>query len=127
MKRMKKEFTLKKRARSFRFAFNGMIYLLKHEPNAWIHLIITIMVIVFGILLKLNLTEWSLVVLATGLVLMAEAMNSAIEKTGNKISPEKNDWAGRIKDLSAGAVLLAAIAAATVGLIIFIPKLIAYL
>ena len=120
---MKNYFNIKKRARSFRFAFTGIICLFKHEPNAWIHLTITIMVIVFGMLLKINLTEWSLVVLAIGLVLTAEAMNSAIEKTVDRISPEKNDWAGRIKDISAGAVLLAAIAAATVGLIIFIPKI----
>ncbi len=124
MKRMKKEFTLIKRARSFRFAFNGIIILFKYEPNAWIHMAIAVLVIVFGSMLNLNATEWCLIALAFGLVLMAEAMNSAIENTVDMMSPEQNDRAGRIKDLSAGAVLLAAIAAATVGLIIFIPKII---
>ena len=124
MKRMKKEFTLIKRARSFRFAFNGIIILFKYEPNAWIHMAIAVLVIVFGSMLNLNATEWCLIALAFGLVLMAEAMNSANENTVDMMSPEQNDRAGRIKDLSAGAVLLAAIAAATVGLIIFIPKII---
>ena len=124
MKRMKKEFTLIKRARSFRFAFNGIIILFKYEPNVWIHMAIAVLVIVFGSMLNLNATEWCLIALAFGLVLMAEAMNSANENTVDMMSPEQNDRAGRIKDLSAGAVLLAAIAAATVGLIIFIPKII---
>ena len=121
---MKKEFTLKRRTGSFRFAFNGMILLFKYEPNAWIHLTIAILVIVLGFILNLKAAEWCLVVLAIGLVLMAEAMNSAIEKTVDRISPDKNVWAGRIKDLSAAGVLLASLAAAAVGLIIFIPKII---
>jgi diacylglycerol kinase len=87
----------------------------------------TCLKIVLGLLLNLHATEWSLVLLAIGLVLMAEAMNSAIEKIVDRISPEKNDWAGRIKDLSAAGVLLAAFSAAMIGLIIFIPKLIALL
>jgi diacylglycerol kinase (ATP) len=124
---MRKEFKLKKRALSFKFAFDGIVYLLKNEPNALIHVIITFSVIVLGLLLNLHATEWSLVLLAIGLVLMAEAMNSAIEKIVDRISPEKNDWAGRIKDLSAAGVLLAAFSAAMIGLIIFIPKLIALL
>jgi diacylglycerol kinase len=121
---MKEEFKIKNRTRSFRYAFNGIILLLKHEPNARIHLTITLAIIILGLLINLHTVQWCLVALAVGLVLMAEAMNSAIEKLVDHISPEKKEWAGQIKDLSAAGVLLAALAAATVGLIIFIPKLI---
>ena len=124
MKHMKKEFSLKRRTGSFRFAFNGIIFLFKYEPNAWIHLTIAILVIVFGFILGLKAAEWCLVILAIGLVLMAEAMNTAIENMVDMISPENNELAGRIKDLSAAGVLLAAIGATTAGLIIFIPKII---
>ena len=120
---MNQEFNLKKRAKSFRYAFNGIMFLLKREPNAWIHITITVAVIILGLLINLHSAQWCLISLAAGLVLMAEAMNSAIEKLVDRISPEKNEWAGTIKDLSAAGVLLAAISAAIVGLIIFIPKL----
>lgn len=86
---MKKKFSINHRARSFRFAFNGIVYLIKHEPNAWIHLAITIVVIIAGLLLELHAAQWCLVTLAIGIVWMAESMNSAIEKLVDRISPEK--------------------------------------
>ncbi len=122
---MKKAFKIKDRARSFKYAFNGIICLLKQEPNARIHMTMIVVVIAVGLLINLHAAQWCLIVMAAGLVMMAEAMNSAIEKLVDHISPEKKEWAGRIKDLSAAGVLLAAIAAAAVGLLIFIPELIA--
>lgn len=124
---MNRKYHIKNRARSFRCAFNGIMFMLKHEPNARIHLTITAGVIVFGLLINLHAAQWCLIALAAGLVLMAETMNSAIEKLVDHISPEKNEWAGRIKDLSAAGVLLAALGAAIVGVIIFIPELISLL
>lgn len=112
------------RIRSFGYAFKGIWLLFRDTQNARIHLFAMICVIVAGVLLQISLTEWCAVSLCIGGVLAAEAFNSAIESIADKVSPEKNELIGKAKDLGAGAVLLMAIAAATVGLIIFIPKLV---
>lgn len=112
------------RIRSFGFAFKGIGTLFKETQNARIHLFAMICVIVAGFLLKISLWEWCVVSLCIGGVLAAEAFNSAIESIADKVSPEKNDLIGKAKDLGAGAVLLMALASATAGIIIFIPKLI---
>ena len=77
------------------------------------------------ILLHLSPTEWIIITLCIGLVLAAEAVNSAIEALADRVSAEYDEAIKRTKDLAAGAVLLLAIASAIVGLIIFLPKLIA--
>lgn len=114
---------MKKRLLSFKYAFNGLALLFRGEPNAWIHLVAAAGVITAGILLKINALEWALVIFAIGLVFSTELFNSAIEEIVNKVSPERNETAGKIKDLAAGAVLMAAITSAIIGLIIFIPKI----
>lgn len=116
------KFSFKKRAKSFVYAFAGIKELIKKEHNAWIHCFATICVIVCGIFFNISRMEWIAVSICIGMVLMAEAFNSAIERLTDIVSPEYNKKAGKVKDLAAGAVLLAAIGAATVGLIIFIPK-----
>lgn len=116
-------FTLRKRLRSFRYAFNGVWLLITKEHNAWIHCFAAVCVVVAGVLLGLSRMEWVAVVLTIGAVLAAEAVNSAIEALADLVSPEYNAAIKRTKDLAAGAVLLMAIAAAIVGAILFIPKL----
>lgn len=116
------KFSFKKRAKSFVYAFAGIKELIKKEHNAWIHCFATICVIVCGIFFNISRMEWIAVSICIGMVLMAEAFNSAIERLTDIVSPEYNKKAGKVKDLAAGAVLLAAIGAATVGLIIFVPK-----
>lgn len=116
------KFSFKKRAKSFVYAFAGIKELIKKEHNAWIHCFATICVIVCGIFFNISRMEWIAVSICIGMVLMAEAFNSAIERLTDIVSPEYNKKAGKVKDLAAGAVLLAAISAATVGLIIFVPK-----
>lgn len=116
-------FTLRKRLRSFKFAFNGIRLLITREHNAWIHCFAAICVIVAGAILHLNATEWIAVTFAIGMVLSAEAVNSSIEALADLVSPEYNEAIKRTKDLAAGAVLILAIAAAIVGCIIFLPKL----
>lgn len=116
-------FTLRKRLRSFRFAFNGIRLLVTCEHNAWIHCFIAACVIITGCIVKLSATEWIAITMAIGMVLAAEAFNSAIEALADAVSPDYNEAIKRTKDLAAGAVLLLAIASAVIGLIIFIPKL----
>ena len=73
-------FSLKKRLMSFRFAFNGIKNLIKYEYNARIHLVSLICVIVLGIILKLDLAEWIAISIVSGLVMLTELLNTAIEK-----------------------------------------------
>lgn len=116
-------FTLRKRLRSFRFAFNGIRLLVTREHNAWIHCFITVCVLITGSIVGLSGMEWIVIALAIGIVLAAEAINSSIEALADFVSPDYHEAIKRTKDLAAGAVLILAISAACVGLIIFIPKL----
>lgn len=90
----------------------------------WIHLSIMLCTVVLGFILKLSNWEWVAVILSCGLVLGAEAVNTAIEYLANYCTTEKNEQIRKVKDIAAGAVLICAIAALAVGLIIFIPKFI---
>jgi len=112
------------RALSFIYAFRGIYYAFRTQHNLWIHLSVMIVVIVSGVFFQLSLYEWGIVVLACGLVLTAELMNTAIEFLVDVVSPERQDKAGRIKDIAAGAVLIAAVSAAVAGLLVFLPKMI---
>lgn len=116
-------FTLRKRLKSFKFAFNGIRLLITREHNAWIHCFAAICVIIAGFAFDISTTEWIAVTFAIGTVLAAEAVNSSIEAIADLVSPEYNEAIKRTKDLAAGAVLILAISAAIVGLIIFIPKI----
>lgn len=118
------KFSLKKRLKSFSYAFNGLRLLIKEEHNAWIHLLATICVVIFGFLLSLSPLEWIAVIFAIGFVFAIEAINSSIERIADFISPEKHDKIKQIKDISAAAVLIAALTALIIGLIVFVPKLI---
>lgn len=121
---MKNEgFTLRKRLRSFRYAFNGIRLLITGEPNAWIHCVAAACVVGGGAWLGLSATEWIVIVLVIGAVLAAEAINSSVEALADRVSPGYDEAIKRTKDLAAGAVLLLAIAAAIIGAIIFFPKL----
>lgn len=116
-------FTLRKRLKSFKFAFNGIKLLISKEHNAWIHSFAAVCVIIAGFLFDISKTEWIAVVFAIGTVLAAEAVNSSIEAIADLVSPGYNEAIKRTKDLAAGAVLILAISAAIVGLIIFVPKI----
>lgn len=118
------KFSWKARARSFRYAFQGIRTLFLTEHNARIHALATVLVIIAGFLFKISPEEWMVVIICIGTVLMAESFNSAIEALADKISPDKDPLIGKAKDLAAGAVLLFVIAAVAAGLIIFIPKII---
>ena len=120
------KFSIIKRLKSFIFALNGLKILILEEHNARIHLVAAILVIIAGILLKISNVEWLAIIFSIGLVFALETINSAIENLADFISPDKNDQIKKVKDLSAGAVLIGAIAALVNGLIIFIPKFISF-
>jgi diacylglycerol kinase len=115
---------MKKRLLSFKFAFQGIRHMFREEPNARIHLVAAIIVVAAGIILKLTVTEWIMIIFAIGFVFSAELFNSAVEGFVDHVSPEYHKQAGKVKDLAAGAVLVAAITAAVIGLVVFVPKIV---
>lgn len=117
-------FSIKKRLKSFTYAWKGVKDVICREHNAWIHLTIALLTIIAGFIFNIQRIEWIAIVICIGIVIAAEAFNTAIERLVNLTSPEWNPMAGKVKDIAAGAVLICAIAAAIVGLIIFIPYII---
>mgnify|MGYP001508453520 CR=1 FL=1 len=116
-------FTFRKRARSFKFAFNGIKLLITKEHNATPLYSSAASDVYKRQVFGLSRMEWIAVTIVIGAVLAAEAVNSSIEALADLVSPEYNEAIKRTKDLAAGAVLLMAIAAAIVGFVIFIPKI----
>ena len=116
-------FSIRKRVESFGFAFNGLKILIREEHNARIHLLAVVCVTIAGFGFKISTPEWIAVVGAFGFVIAMEIVNSTIEGISDFISPEKHEMIKKIKDLSAAAVLVAAITAFIIGLIIFSPKI----
>ena len=114
---------IKARLKSFTYAWKGILQFFKTEKNAQVHLLAAVVVIAVSILLKISNTEAIAIVLAVAFVWVAEMINTTLEKTMDFISIEKNESIKMIKDLAAGAVLIASTAAVIIGSIIFIPKL----
>ena len=116
-------FTLKSRLSSFRHALNGLRSLILREHNAWVHCAATLAVILAGVILHVSANDWRWLALAMGLVWIAEAFNTAIEALCDLVHPEFHPQIKLVKDLSAGAVLMAAVTAAVIGLSVFWPAL----
>jgi diacylglycerol kinase (ATP) len=120
---MSQPFSLGARAMSFVHAWRGVVYLVGTQHNAWIHLAATVAVLVAAAVFDLSRWEWCWLILAIGLVLAAEAMNSAVEALADAVSPEFNEGVRRAKDVAAAAVLILAITAALIGALVFLPHL----
>ena len=121
MKNHAPKWSLRDRLRSFTFAFSGLKILLKTQHNSWIHLAVTGVVLAAGVLLRISPIEWGLLTLARASVWITETLNTAIEFLTDLVSPEFHPIAGQVKDLAAAAVLIAAVGAAVVGVIVFLP------
>ena len=109
------------RFRSVRYAFQGIATLFRTQPNAWIHLLATGLVITLGLSFGIKTWEWSVLALCITLVVAAEAFNTAIEFLTDLASSEIHPLAGKAKDTAAAAVLICALGAAVCGLLIFGP------
>lgn len=119
----KKEPFIINRLKSVGFAFKGMIHLLKTEASIQIQFGIAVLMTIAGFYFNISTTEWTIQCLVIGLVMSLEGVNTAIEEIADFIHPEHHPKIGLIKDVAAGAVFIASIAGATVGMIIYIPKL----
>lgn len=109
--------------KSYQYAAKGVKYTLRTQVNIWVHLIAAITVLVLAYYLHFSADQFLILTLAIGLVIMAELFNTAIEEMTNLLSPEYQQVAGVVKDVAAGAVLVAAVTATIIGGSLFIPAL----
>jgi len=110
------------RIKAFKYAFKGA-WLLRKEASIQVQLGCALAVTILGFMLDISTTEWCIQLLAIALVLATEGLNTAVERIADFIHPEYHEKIGIIKDVSAGAVTFAAVIAAIIGFIIYIPKL----
>ncbi|MCO5950176.1 diacylglycerol kinase family protein [Mucilaginibacter flavidus] len=114
---------MKKLIRSFGYAFKGVAYATTSQLNFRIHLVATVLATIAGFILHISSGEWQWVMLCVTIVLVTEIFNTMIETLVDLVSPGFNEKAGRVKDMAAGAVVIAAAFALATGLIIFLPKI----
>ncbi|MBL9178682.1 MAG: diacylglycerol kinase family protein [Verrucomicrobiaceae bacterium] len=109
--------------RSFGPALAGVFLALRTQRNLRVHAAASALVIILGAWLGMEAWEWCAVLLAAGMVWTAELLNTAIETLADRVSREREEAVRRVKDIAAGAVLMAALFAAAVGAVVFLPKL----
>lgn len=119
----RQRFSIVARAKSFSFAFRGLKLIFKTQHNFGVQIFLTIFVVLMGLYFKISEIEWIFLIFSSGLVLMAEAFNTAFEFDIDLTSPTYHPYARDTKDVAAGAVLITVIMAGIIGLIIFLPKI----
>jgi diacylglycerol kinase (ATP) len=117
---------LRARAASFGHALRGLAAFAR-EPHARIHFVAALAVAALAVWLRVSRGEAALLALAIGLVLAAEALNSALEALADRVAPDHHPLVAKAKDIAAGGVLVAALAAAVAGLFVLGPRLLARL
>ena len=103
------------------YAIKGAWLLLRHEPSIQVQFVIAIFVTIAGFYFEITATEWMFQVLAIGLVMAAEGLNTAVENIADFVHADYHVKIGRIKDVAAGAVFFVAVVAVIIGLIIYLP------
>lgn len=121
--KQKSKFSFRDRIKSANHAWRGIGILIKTSHNAWVEIFFGILALYLGYILCISSLEWIVLVLAIGLVIVAEAFNTAIEVDIDLTSPEYHPYARDTKDIAAGAVLLMVLIATIIALIIFVPKI----
>lgn len=106
-------------------AFNGLYIFFKKERNGQIQFVVAVGVIITGFYFQINSIQWLVILLCVAVVISLEIINSALEKLSDMLEPNYNLSIKIIKDMAAAAVLWAALLSVIIGLIIFIPKIIA--
>jgi diacylglycerol kinase len=114
---------LQSRVQSFGHALRGWAYAVRTQRNAWIHVAITVAVVIVSVWLQLDARDWAVLAAVTGLVFVAEFLNTAIEVVVDLASPQIHPLAKVAKDVGAAAVLTAAVTAVIIGLLILGPPL----
>ena len=114
---------MRQRIASFGFALQGLWTLVRTQVNARIHAAATVVVAAVGLRLDLERHDWALVVVAIGIVWVAEALNTGIEFLADAAVPDTHSLVKHAKDVAAAGVLLASLTAFVLGLIVFVPHL----
>lgn len=109
--------------KGFVYAYRGLSYAYSGQLNFKVHTLATVAVLLCGYFFKISIVEWLWITAAIALVIITELLNTAIETLVDLVSPEFHPKAGTVKDLTAAAVLIAALTAVLIGLLIFLPKL----
>ncbi|NLU51857.1 MAG: diacylglycerol kinase family protein [Clostridiaceae bacterium] len=112
---------------SFKNAFNGVRLAFLSERNFRIHMCATVLVIIAGIILNIDLVRWALLTLAIGLVLASELVNTSIERLSDMVMEEYSEKVRIVKDLGAGAVLVSAIISAVTGVLVFLGPILDFI
>ncbi len=112
------------RLKSIKYAVKGFWILITSEHSIIAQLIIAAIMTLIGFIMNISATEWLFQILAIALILVAESLNTGIEKLADFVHPEHHKQIGRVKDISAGAAFFAAIFAIIIGFIIYLPKFI---
>ena len=118
---MDNHFSIVRRLQSVAYAIDGLNYMLKTQHNAWLHLVISLVIITAAGWLKISANDWRWLIAAITLVWFAETINTAFEFVCDVVSPEYHANVKAAKDIAAGAVLICALAAALFGGLIFWP------
>lgn len=113
-------------ASSFKFGFEGIAAAAAKERNVQIHLAISVIVTLSGFIFSINKYEWIAIILSIGGMVSMEMINTAIERTVDMYTKEYHPLAKQAKDIAAGAVLVFAIASVMIGIIIFLPRILAW-
>lgn len=113
----------KRLIRSFGYAWEGLSYTLVHDQNIRVHLLLALIALIVAVILRINTYEIGLLIITIFFVLVAEMLNTAVEKVVDLITTEHRIEAKIAKDIAAGMVLVAAIGSIIVGLFIFLPHL----
>ncbi|MEO9513644.1 MAG: diacylglycerol kinase family protein [Flavobacteriaceae bacterium] len=121
---MPRESFIKNRIKSVGYALKGMFLLLRTEASIKIQFVLAVVVTAAGFYFNISNTEWMIQLIAIGMVMGIEGLNTAVEKISDFIQPENDPKIGFIKDISAGAVMIVAILASLIGCLIYIPKLV---
>ncbi|MGL4632187.1 MAG: diacylglycerol kinase family protein [Leadbetterella sp.] len=116
--------SIPKMLQSFKYAFSGFFELLRTENNMKFHALASVFTIGLGKYLGLSPRQWCIIVICIGMVMSAEAFNTALEKLCDKLHPEKDEAIRQVKDFASAAVLILALVSLTVACLIFLPKLI---
>lgn len=106
---------------SFKYALQGLCAALTEEPNLKFHFLAGVVVIMTSLILQISRTDWMIVIFLIGFVVSVELTNTAIEVVVDEFTDKSHPAAKLAKDISAGAVLAAALTSAIIGLIIFLP------
>ena len=115
---------IKRTLRTFKYSMQGLAYAYKNEQSMWIHAIGTVLTVILGLVCKLTLTEWAIVLIALGVILASELINTAIEAAVDLCTLEIHPLAKIAKDCGSASTFVLTICAVVVCLFVFVPHFI---